>query len=381
MLHYASAVTKRPVYVHVGSSKTGTSALQRGLTASVDALAEAGIGVPFVGRQAHMQKLVRPLGWTIRSGFVDPMDRGKLSRLVPFLRDTRGERLLISNEDLAEAGPEQVEAFTRVAEEADLDVHVILTARDWSLQLPSEWQQFLKHRLTADYETFLGQVRDRAGVDAAHFWRRQDVPDICDRWGRGLDPSRIHVIPVPPVSRDADAVFRLFGQVVGYPPSSLEVPSSNVNASYGLVEAEILRRVNVALGDRLADYENEYMPVVRSVLAKRALARGASARISLPPEHVGWVRAVARQQRDTVLERGYLVHGDLDLLVPAPDVGRPLPELDEAEVANAAVATLANFAVLEFEIRSRRERNSPASPPTPPSKRTQTDVRRRGRER
>lgn len=367
--------------MHVGSSKTGTSALQEGLWASVDALAKAGIGVPLVGRSAHVQKLLRPLGWTIRSGFVDPMDRGRLRRLVRLLRDTPGERLVISNEDLAEAAPEQVAVFMELAEEADLDVHVILTARDWALQLPSEWQQFLKHRLTTDYETFLEQVRDRVGSAAAHFRRRQDVADICARWGRGLDPRRVNVIPVPPVSQDSDAVFRLFGRVVGYPPSCLAVPDSTVNVSYGLVEAEVLRRLNVALGKRLPSYENAYVPAVRSVLARHSLPRGASARIPLPPEHVEWVRAVAAQQRDTVLERGYVAHGDLDLLVPTPDAGRPLPELDEAAVARAAIATLANFAVHEFRERRRRESEAPTSPPTVPSKPEKTDRGRRGRAR
>jgi len=371
-------VTRRRLYVHVGSGKTGTSALQRGLWASVDALADAGIGLPFVGRQAHMTKLLRPLGWSTPEGFVNPMERRKLKRLVPLLRDTPGDRLLISNEDLAEAGPERVEEFMKVADEADVDVHAILTARGWALQLPSEWQQFLKNRLTTDYDTFLGQVRDRSGEDAAHFWRRQNVLDICDRWGRGLDPSHVNIISVPSASQDPEAVFRLFGEVVGCPPSALKLHGSNVNASYGIVEAEVLRRLNVALGDRLTDYRSEYMPAIRSVLAKRALARGASARISLPPEHVDWVRTVAQQQRDTVRERGYVVHGDLDMLVPAPDAAKPLPELDQAEIAEAAVATLANFAVHEFETRQRRKRKKPTSPPSGPSRQIKKRLQRRG---
>lgn len=348
-----SRVTKRPLYVHVGSSKTGTSALQRGLWDSVDALAEAGVGVPFVGRDAHLRKLLRPMGWVTSEGFVGPVRRKVLMRLEERLRATPGDRLLVSNEDLCEAGPKQIEAFHELAEAADLEVRVILTARDWSKQLPSEYQQFLKHRMTTDYPTFLEDVRARRGRWGEHFWVRQDVAGICERWGAGLAPQDVHVIPVPPMAVDPDTVFRSFGEVVGYDPARLSIPADDVNASFGVVEAELYRRVNAELGDRLGDYEQEYQPGLRWPLVQGVLPRKASARLTLPPEHVGWVREAGQAQRDAVVARGYAVHGDPDLLVAPADSGAPLAEVDEAEVAAAAVATLANFAVFSLN-RSRR---------------------------
>ena len=49
------------------------------------------------------------------------------------------------------------------------------------------------------------------------------------------------------------------------------------------------------------------------------------------------------------MSRGYTFHGDPDALVAPEDSGRPLPELDEAEVAAASIDTLANFAVQLFQ--------------------------------
>lgn len=341
--------TRRPVFVHVGSSKTGTSALQRGLWGSVDALGSVGVGLPFVGRQEHVRKLLRPLGWEPATAFVHDVDHRRVRDLGRLFADTPGDRLLISNEDLAEAGPEQVAAFGEAADAAGLEVHVVLSARDWAKQLPSDWQQFLKHRLTTDYLTFLDEVRDRVGPWAEQFWRRQDVLDICTRWGAITEPARVHLIPVPAMRVDPDAVFRFFGQVVGYDPAVLRLPRNDVNASFGYVEAEVLRRLNLALGDRLRDYAREYQPAVRRVLIQRVLARQASTRIPLPPEHLEWVRSVSRERLDAVLARGYSVHGDPETLVPGADAAAPMPALDEAAVAEAAVRTLADFAVRMHE--------------------------------
>ena len=338
-------MTRRPVFVHVGSSKTGTSALQRGLWDSADALAASGVGLPFAGRQEHLRRLLRPLGWAPGTVYAGAPDERRLRPLVEHFRATPGERLLISNEDLAEAGPDQVAAFAAVADEAGLDVHVVLTARDWAKQLPSEWQQFLKHRLTTDYPAFLDQVRERRGRDAEQFWERQDVVDIADRWGAGLDPAHVHLIPVPPREVDADAVFRNFAAVVGYDPAVLTLPTFDVNASFGYVEAEVLRRLNLALGDRLSDYGRDYIPAIRNTLVRRVLARRASASIPLPPEHLDWVRELAERQLGTVRERGWAVHGDPATLVPGPTAAAPLPVVDEAEIAAAAIRTLADFAV------------------------------------
>jgi hypothetical protein len=132
-------------------------------------------------------------------------------------------------------------------------VHVVVAARDWAQQLPSEWQQFLKERLTIDYETFLAGVRDRKGPAGRRFWRRQDVLEIARRWGDSLDPKRVHIIVVPSAAVDRDAVHRLFAEVVGFDSSSLSVPERDINASFGYTEAEVLRRLNAALGARLPD--------------------------------------------------------------------------------------------------------------------------------
>lgn len=338
----------RPLFVHIGSSKTGTSSLQRGLWESVAGLARAGVGLPFVGRADHLDSLVRPMGWVAGSGFVNAVRRKPVSALSRRLRNTSGDRLLISNEDLCEFGVRHIGLLGEVAAEADLEIHLVITARDWSIQLPSEWQQFLKHRLTTDYPTFLDEVRDRQGPTARHFWRRQDVVGICDRWARRLPPERVNVISVPSAKVDPEGIFRMFGEVVGFEGSSLKRTPAGANASFGYVEAEVYRRLNETLGPRLAHYENEYYPAVRIPLVSGVLPRQASPRITLPPEHLPWVREVGRGRLEILESRGYRLHGDVEGLVAPADAASPLPPLEEAEVTAAAFETLAAFAVRAF---------------------------------
>ena len=314
-------------------------------------LRAAGIGSPFPGRHASVRRLLRPMGWVAGSGFVRPVEPGVVGELAAAMRGTQGDRLLISNEDLCEMDAERIALFMEAASAADLDVTLVLTGRDWGKQLPSEWQQFLKHRITVGYPDFLEQVRRREGAAAEHFWIRQDYAGICRRWGASLDPAQAHVIPVPSMAQDPDGVFRSFGDVVGFEGTALTRPENAVNPSFGYVEAEVLRRLNIALGRRLPDYEDEYAPAVRLVLVKRVLARDASGRITLPPEHLDWVRELDQQRVDDLLSGGYQVHGDVKLLVTPADSARPLPVLDEGQIANAAVQTLANYVVRSFRDR------------------------------
>ena len=348
----------RLLHLHIGASKTGTSSLQRGLFGSVDELADQGIGVPLGGRPAHVERVLRPLGWVTASGFVEDYPADALDPLVPVLRGTRGDRLLMTCEDLCEADPARIEVVRRLAERAGLRLRVVLTLRGLATVVPSEWQQFLKHRMTVDYPSFLERLRDDQGRWARHFWLRQDAMAICRRWSDVVGPEELDVIVTPPRSRDPEGLYRLFGSVVGFDPAVMRWPEKDVNASWGYTEAEVYRRVNDALGSRLKDYEDVYQPAVRWPFVKGVLAKGASARIPLPPEALPWVTERAEAQVAWLRDSGIRVHGDLTDLVPGPDAASPLPELSEADVAAAAIDTLANLAVHQRP-RPRRGKGGP----------------------
>jgi hypothetical protein len=356
-------MSRRQLFLHVGASKTGTSALQRGLFDSGHALHAQGVGMPLASRHEHIRRVLRPLGWVTAGGFTHPVRPDRLTELGPRLSRTPGERLLLTCEDLCEADPDRIAALVSVARDAGHEVRVVLTVRGLASVVPSEWQQFLKHRMELDYPTFLERVRERRGRWAHHFWQRQDVPAICRRWGDAVGEDRLDVVVTPDRTTDPDGLYRTFGQVVGFDPAQVSWPTRNVNASWGYVEAEVYRRVNVSLGrDRLPRYERDYQPGLRWPLVQGVLPRSASARIPLPADQLDWVADIAREHVAWLRGSGIRVHGQLDRLVPtARDVGE-LPVLDEAAVGQAAIDTLANFA--EFTWR-RHQRVTTAAPARP----------------
>jgi hypothetical protein len=347
----------RDLYLHIGASKSGTSSLQWGLRVSRAALAEQGLGLPYPSRKAGWSRILRPLGWEAVEGFPRPVDEGELQRTIQRIADSSGDRLLVTVEDLAELDEARVESLVgRLEQVSNLRVHIVVTIRDWSRTLPSDWQQQLKRRMTTDYLTYLVQVREDAGPEARMFRMRQDLASICSRWATRVPPDRIHVVPVGTPRQDADSLFRDFADVVGIDHESIRRPTKTVNHSYGFLECEVLRRLNLSLGSRLGDVRQEYNPGVRRILAAGALDRWGHQRVTLPPEHLDWVQEEMRRQVRVVRELGVHEQSDLDLLVPSADAAKPLPEIDDAELARVAIETLAGFAAKSFKQRQDLER-------------------------
>ena len=64
----------RRLILHVGLSKSGTTALQSVVATSRPELARHGVAVPLSTRAAVERVLLKPLGWQAGSGFVGPRD-------------------------------------------------------------------------------------------------------------------------------------------------------------------------------------------------------------------------------------------------------------------------------------------------------------------
>lgn len=347
-------MANRSLFAHVGCSKTGTSSLQAGLWKSVDALAAAGVSVPFVGRRAHRRRLLDPFGWHPAQGFVDGWDEGELKQTAEQLRSASGERVLISNEDLVELDAAAVERLLEISDAAGLDLHVVVTVRDWAQQIPSEYQQFLRHGMAETYLDYIHQVRDREGRWGEHFWRRQDPVDILSRW-RAVDPGRVTIVVVPSYSVDPDGVFRFMGEAIGFDHAVVQRPRHAVNTSHGTVEAEVFRRVNAALPAEFQDYSEAYKKLIRLPFSGSVLPTEASARIVLPDTELDWVQARARTVVSEVRASGVTVLGDVEALIPTAARTAPYVAPDEAEVARASVETLARFAGMTWELLAERD--------------------------
>ncbi|GAB3785583.1 hypothetical protein [Nocardioides ungokensis] len=346
-------MSMRPVYAHVGCSKTGTSSFQAGLWASVQRLEAADVGVPFVGRRAHRRRLLDPFGWQPATGFADGWDDAALEQTRTRLANARGHRVLISNEDLMELPARGVDRFQELTAAAGLELHLVVTLRDWAQQIPSEYQQFLRHGMHEPYLDFIRQVRDREGRWGEHFWRRQDPVDIQRRWS-AVDADRITFVVVPSYSADPGGVFRLMNEALGLDPGLIGQPGHAVNTSHGVIEAEVFRRINAALPEAFDDYSEAYRQLVRRPLTTGVLPTEASARLELPVTELTWVQERSQEAVIEIRTSGCKVMGELDALIPTEERTSPYTPVDDADVARAAVETFARFA----ERARRRERKA-----------------------
>jgi hypothetical protein len=317
----------RRVFLHVGAPKTGTTFLQNVLWQNRAALARAGVSYPLDRPDEHFAATMdlREMAWGQQR---DPRWHGAWERLAARARAAPGPSVVISSELLGGAIAEQ--AARAVASVQPAEVHVVFTARDLARQLPSDWQEHLKHRHQVSFGRFVTDLVE-LGPDAPApfgemFWGLHDPVDVLSRWRGAVPPERIHVVTVPQPGAPAELLWERFASVLGVDPTAYDTQVSGVNTSLGVVECELLRRINIELRGRIA--QRHYDPLVRLQLAGILAPESSgpsSTKLALPPELAPPVTERSRQLSEGIRAAGYDVVGDLDELVPAAAQSEPPP--------------------------------------------------------
>lgn len=349
---------RRPrVFLHVGSPKTGTTFLQDVLWSQRAVAAEQGLLLPGERFNDHFLATL-----DVRGLADDPIyperAHGIWDRLVAEALAWDGS-VLISHELFAAATAEQARrAVGALAEGAE--VHVVVTARDHVRQISAEWQEHVKHRSTATFGDFIREVRDDQSR-TSWFWQVQDYAGVLERWGADLPPERLHVVTVPPSGANPAILWDRFAGLLGVDPAAFETELERSNSSLGAEQVELLRRVNVALGDRLP-LPGPYPLVVKNVLAHRVLEPRAGTRLALDAADQEFAAEAALGITDRIAAMGADVVGDLAELVPVPGGADPAPGQDpyaapsDATLLAESVATVADLLVVLNERRAAVQR-------------------------
>jgi len=337
------------VYLHIGAPKTGTTYLQAVLFRNRDRLRAAGVLYPGTSADAHFRATLDVRGLTF-GGYDDPATDGAWRQLVKTVRDWPGESVVLSHELLGGSPTETIESL--LADLAHAEVHVVCTARDFGRQVPAVWQEMVKNRRDLTYETYLAQVTGaRKGRGAKVFWRQQDIAGVLARWSQLIPPQRVHLVTVPPAGAPSGLLWVRFCAAVGLDAEVYDTEAPRTNASLGLAEGELVRRVNESLGDRLE--WPDHARLVKGRLAERLLAqRPGAGRAEVPDELRGWFDAAADELVADLAGRGYDVVGDLDELRPRYGKAGAAAAPTEGAVADAAAYALAELLVEQ----SRRRR-------------------------
>lgn len=309
------ATGRRKVLVHVGTPKTGTSHLQDVLFRNQKVLAAQGVDYPAPRFDAHFLAALdlMQLPWA----GLEQQAIGEWDRLAARVRDFEGTSI-VSHEILAKASPTQAERA--IASFGDAEVHLVLSVRDLVRQIPAEWQENVKHRSRIRFADFLDTIQDpeRSSRIGSWFWSVQDIPDIINRWGASLPPERIHLVTVPAPGAPRDELWRRFSHTFGLDDlQGLDLTPERANPSMGVPETALVRRINRRVNQVLPS--EHYRPLVRELLAHQTLSqRTDSPRLSLPPDHEEWTRALSHSWVEEIAARGYDVVGDVSDLLGLP---------------------------------------------------------------
>ncbi|MCD4534165.1 hypothetical protein LRP67_08740 [Nocardioides sp. cx-169] len=324
------------VYVHLGLPKTATTYLQTILWASRPLLREQRVLLPGEERRDHL--------WASRVVREDPnlagapaRHRTAWSRLAQELAGWPGAGL-VSHEFFAAASAEQAQRM--IADLAPAEVHLVVTAREPLGLFTASWQESLKNRHTTPIEEYALEVSP--SPNAIWNWRTLDLRLVLQRWAPSLPASHVHVLPLD-TRAPREEIWHRFGGLLGLDTEAFDLSGSFPNESMGVVEAEVLRRVNAHLGDFQRAFDRGVY--IRTFLADERLVPRRGERFWPPQERIEEQRRRGREWVDFVRAEGYDVRGDLaHLLVPDELEPRREPSsVTEAEVADVAVSLVAQM--------------------------------------
>lgn len=324
--------------LHVGTMKTGTSYLQGRLFENQAELAGRGVLVP-----GHR--------WNVQVHAARDLAHGDLAGWGALMDDVRAHAgtAAISTERL---GPMRRPLIRRVLDTLDdIDLMVVVTARDLNRSIPALWQETLQNGRTWHYADYLegieawrpGHRDDAVGRPEAGraFWRQMDLLRIVRNWQALVGPERLTLLTLPQPGAPRDLLWERFSRVLGVEPGGLR-ESNRPNASLGAASAMAVRRLNELLeADGLAWPAGS--TVRKQVLGKRILAARRPDEPSIGLTTPDWVREQTTRIRHGLERLDTTVIGSLDELEPVDVPGIAPGEIDDAAVTEAALSGLAGL--------------------------------------
>lgn len=337
------------VYLHIGAPKTGTTYLQQVMHANQDALEAQGIRYAagtFHNDRVWATEVLR--GFTFRNR--PKQAPGAWDRILRQVREWDGPAV-VSHEFFGACTAEQ--ALRAHRDLAPAEVHLVFTARDYISQAGAVWQERLKYGFAVPFSEF-----DLDNDTPVWSWRTQDVPAILERWRHDLPPERVHVVTVPPPGSPPGLLWERFSSVVGIGPEGVSTRIPAANTSLGLVETELLRRVDDRAWSVLASPQDRTR-MLRDLLANTVLSRGSRERFTITAPQAEELVSRGKEAVARLEKAGYDVVGSLDELMPDAELlsSRTPDDATERELLDAALDAIVGL--LEDAQRTRAPRRGP----------------------
>ncbi|RLV50452.1 hypothetical protein D9V37_00180 [Nocardioides mangrovicus] len=305
-----------PVLLHIGPQKTGSTAIQRSMDASREALAEHGVYYPGPWYRMRTQASWAVMGTGSAVGRPAP-DIAAWHELLDDIGSHTLRLTCLSSEALAmsdEAAVERIVAGLGGGE----NVRLVYVARRLDRLLPSHWQERVKSRLLWSYPQFLDLMLgepDRADFEWRMMWRPQLVGEVVERWSAQIPVEQITVVVAD--EDDPGLLPRSFEELLGVPAGVLAAPTSGQNRSLTYAEAEAIRRVNHVFAEQGWSPEQYWRLVQAGVaesLKNAPLPPDAARMVGYTADQAARVDALADEQVAALTGSGAHLVGDPERL-------------------------------------------------------------------
>ncbi len=344
------------IVLHVGPRKTGTTYLQKSLTAASPTLREGGVlyVTRLMGREVynHVSATFAVPGLrTGRSSHIwSNVNEDNIHDLVRQVDAWDGPAIISSE---AIGGLSTTEASIFLSYLPSAPVHVIATIRALPDVMLSSWSQNVlnlhTHSLDSYVELFMQRrtqlppsERWRLWDEDRHatFWRSYDYPGLLSRWTQMGFP--VSAVVVPDSAEPRGELWTRFREAVNLdalPPAAPKVRDAEANVARSLEELEIRRRAI-----KYATKKGLTIDDLRQLRGKRwKITRNnslnAGTRPGLAPDAVEAFERWAREDADLLAKLPINLVGPIeDLLRPARRPETPQPAAS-AEAAGRLVAS------------------------------------------
>lgn len=331
-------------YLHVGPPKTGTTFVQSMLHAHRAALRSDRVLYPNFPRNGRFLAALDARDQHKHRGTTHAAD-GHWQRFVDSTRDFNGT-VAFSHELLTAPQPGERPTALRALE--SYDAHVVLTARDPGRQLPSCWQQSLRHAKSTTFRDYIASVEPDGTSTAGRRFDGQRLDRLLDLWGAHLPADHIHVVIVPPRGADPSTLWSRFCTLLDVDAGRYPIPDDvRPNPSLSVAQIELLRRVSDAAEQRVSNHADRRR-LIRQVYIRQILPHTLSGRKPRLPRYASdTAHGIADTWINAIRQHGVDVVGDLDELRPGDPSDDDPDTWDPDEVIDVGAE-----AIVELLLRS-----------------------------
>ena len=250
----------RTLLLHVGTHKTGTTALQEMLIHNRDGFAANGIAIPETGRVYHTPEIYSPghhgLAWDI--GSANPA--GLVANLIDELHAGDARTAVISSEEFhplhhrSEAFP----ALRAALEEAGFRTIVVLYLRAQARYAESLFQQHLRDHRNPSFAEHIAEILDRGRMAIKDLHFEFFYSTLLDSLACSFGPENIVVRPYLP-DRGPDHIHHDFLRIIAavHGPFSFPLTAAIANERFTLRALLQALYRNLHDGSFLADEQLE----------------------------------------------------------------------------------------------------------------------------